>query len=102
MTFPFTHDPPPIGERESATLEFKVECSKIDGLDKVDYFQLAKDVAGFANTSGGTIFIGAVAKSDVLVRYKPMSEVEARASARHVEEAVRDRCRPQPPPSRRD
>jgi hypothetical protein len=97
MGFPFTKDPPPLGERETATLEFKIETSKLDS-GKVDYFELAKDVAGFSNASGGTIFVGAVAKSDVLVHYKPLTEDAAKATARAFEEAVRDRCRPPPPP----
>ncbi|WP_372518274.1 AlbA family DNA-binding domain-containing protein [Polyangium jinanense] len=59
---------------------------------------MAKDVAGFANASGGTILVGAVEDARVgkRVSYQPVSDTEARSVRRAYEEAVRDWCSPAP------
>lgn len=58
----------------------------------------AKDVAAFANATGGVILIGAEEDKPNarLGVYKPMDEATAAAVMKGYEEAVRDRCRPPP------
>ncbi len=79
---------PPIGTRETPTLEFKAQPSD-------DAFELAKDIAALANTSGGTILVGAAGK-DTLGRYLPLEEKAACKASSDYELAVRDRCSPTP------
>jgi hypothetical protein len=69
--------------------EFKSEPS-------TDRFELAKDVAAFANADGGTILIGAKGNGEYFGGYKPMTEKDASAAQRALDEAVRDRCSPYP------
>jgi hypothetical protein len=89
MSFPFTRALPPIGTRESDTLEFKAH------VDTAVLFELAKDVASFANASGGTLLVGACGGS-VLSSYKELDSDRVNVVARAYEEAVRDRCAPPP------
>lgn len=79
---------PPIGTRESETCEFKARLEDDD-------FEIAKDIAAFANALGGAIFIGIVG-GDRFVRPQPMSGDEIAAAQRAIETAIRDRCRPAP------
>lgn len=59
-------------------------------------FEIAKDVAAFANHLGGTVLVGAIEDSVANCRYKGLPETEASKTKRAVEEAVRDRCSPHP------
>lgn len=83
-----TDDLPPIGARETLVLEFKAEYGS-------DSFEIAKDLAAFANAHGGTILIGAAGGDNIAV-FKPLEPAGAKRCMRAVEEAVRDRCRPAP------
>lgn len=61
-------------------------------------FEMAKDMAAFANSTGGTILIGAVESrnSGTLESYRPMPESEANRLAKAFSEAAKDRCHPTP------
>lgn len=61
-------------------------------------FEKAKDVAAFANGTGGIILLGAIENlaTGHLLRYEPMSETDALVLRNQFDEAVRDRCRPVP------
>jgi hypothetical protein len=81
-------DLPAIGTRESPTCDFKAKPTDDD-------FEIAKDVAAFANSSGGTLIIGA-AGGDHLAKWLPLIPEDCRKAQRTYELAVRDRCRPAP------
>lgn len=93
MTWPFTRALPEIGTEETDTLDFKAEVKRLEGKPSADRFELAKDVASFANASGGTVLIGACGGSR-LTAFKAMTADDAEWLAREYEEAVRDRCAP--------
>ena len=61
-------------------------------------FELAKDVAMFANANGGVILVGA--QEDManarLGKYFPMTEPAARAARDEYEKAIAARCTPKP------
>jgi len=81
---------PDIGSSvEGRIIDFKRE-------HKANRLECAKDVAGFANASGGTILIGAQAKGDRLEAYVPLADGDAQTTKRDYEEAIRDRCGPAP------
>jgi hypothetical protein len=79
---------PSLGVRESQTLDLKRSATS-------DLFEIAKDVASFANAQGGSILYGA-AGGDHLAKWTPLSEIEATQCEASVERAVRDRLRPAP------
>jgi len=79
---------PAPGTLESDVLDFKKEPSD-------DSFEIAKDIAAFANASGGTLLVG-VAGGSRMVAWAPMKEPVARATIQLYEQSVRDRCAPQP------
>lgn len=68
------------------------------GTGKQDYFELAKDVAAFANASGGVILIGAAEdrKHGVVGAYMPLSRHRAKEVRDAYNQATRDRCSPRP------
>src|SRR5947207_14973186 len=86
-------DLPPVGSaREILALDFKRDL-----YDLAKPFEMAKDVAAFANASGGSILVGADEDQarHVLASYKPISgEAIAAAQRGAVSGAVRDRCGP--------
>ena len=85
-------DLPRVGtayEREH--LDFKV---RVHGGRTYD---LAKDVAAFANNTGGVILVGAEEANERLVRYLPLTAVNADVARKAFDDAVRDRCVPPPP-----
>lgn len=84
--------PPELATHETFQLDFKRTVSADNT------FEMAKDVAAFANGLGGVLLVGAVEDPTNLRlgRYAPLSESEAAQVARAYEHAVRDRCRPQP------
>jgi hypothetical protein len=81
-------DLPALQTRERSDLDFKAAPT-------ADAFENAKDVAAFANASGGTILVGACG-GDRLTAWKPLSSQDAKTCCRAYEEAVRDRCKPAP------
>jgi len=89
---PITHrdELPAAGQAvETRSIDFKVKHTSTR-------FEAAKDVAAFANTSGGTILIGVRAAADSLTGYIPLTTEEAQAAKTDYDEAVRDRCSPAP------
>ncbi|HXK19972.1 MAG TPA: ATP-binding protein [Polyangiaceae bacterium] len=81
---------PAVGRsNEHRGLDFKLQPSD-------DSFEIAKDVAAFANAEGGTIIIGARGKGEHLAAYVPLSSDEASKAQRTYDQAVRDRCSPSP------
>jgi hypothetical protein len=87
---------PPVGTRESPQLDFKAVVNRHAG--KIDYFELAKDIAAMASAYGGAILIGAIedASTGCLVKFKGMSESAAKEVVAAYEQAARDHCLPQP------
>jgi Putative DNA-binding domain len=61
-----------------------------------DKFELAKDVAAFANHFGGTILIGAQEQRGHVQSYYPLSLAEIDATEKDITAAVRARCSPVP------
>ncbi len=81
---------PNVGDAEQTWLDFKVRVAT------ANRYELAKDVAAFANASGGTLVVGAADASDRLSAYRPLTKDEARETAKAYEEATRDRVTPLP------
>jgi hypothetical protein len=81
--------PEPGRANEKRTVDFKVEASD-------DPFEIAKDVAAFANAEGGTILVGAKGRGEVLASYEPLTTRQASDAQRAYDQAIRDRCRPTP------
>lgn len=83
---------PAIGTAEGATLDFK---AKLD--PSWTGFWLARQVAAFANSVGGTLLIGAGEDGrDALKQYLPLTDADAKKVEQAYGDAVRDRCSPQP------
>src|SRR5262245_57289339 len=76
--------------REEFSLDAKVTY------DPAKKFEMGKDVAAFANASGGALLIGAYEDSAKLIHYRPLSSADAINIRQAFEEAVRDRCTPIP------
>jgi Putative DNA-binding domain len=84
-------DLPSLGTSyEMEHLDFKV---KVDGQRP---FELAKDLAAFANCFGGVILVGAQDQDDRLVLYVPLTQVEVDETRKAFLNAVKDRCVPPP------
>lgn len=83
--------PEPGTSREGLCLDLKATVDPKDG------FELAKDVAAFANSVGGTILVGAhEGASNTLGRYAPMTEDLAGTLRDAYNKAVGARCEPAP------
>jgi hypothetical protein len=67
----------------------------LDGTDKPDYFELAKDVASMASAYGGVLLLQALGGSQ-LARYESMPDSEASDVCEAYEKAAKDRCIPVP------
>lgn len=65
---------------------------------KLKTFEMAKDIAAFANGMGGTILVGGYEDTNtgLVGTYKAMSSEEAKTRTRDIDNAVADRCRPRP------
>ena len=97
---------PPPGTQESPFLEFKPALQLSDtganGQKEPDYSAAAKQVASFANSYGGTVFVGAKEEkagklaTGVLKDYPGLSEADAIKAASAYEEAHKNYCRPPP------
>ncbi|MBK6940906.1 MAG: ATP-binding protein [Planctomycetes bacterium] len=86
--------PKPGSSSENETLDFK--CAFSDREDRA--FEMAKDVAAFANSVGGTILVGACEDRDTrtLRIYKPLDAQMAAHAEREYEAAIRALCKPVP------
>jgi len=76
--------------RENLVLDFKSTVAT-----KV-WWELAKDVAAFANHVGGTLLIGASEKSPDGVHYNGLDADEAESITKAYENAVAEHCLPRP------
>ena len=87
---------PELQTRESQEVEFKLEPGRTkDG--KVNYLELAKDMAAMANAYGGVIIVGACEDpKGTLSLYKTMSAESAAEVCDQYATAHRDRLRPAP------
>lgn len=94
MRFPLTGPdnlPQEGAKHEDLRLDFKRT------VDTSDSTELAKDIAAFANSSGGVILVGAAeGKNNTLGKYQPMTQREAGEIKDAYALAVRDRCSPAP------
>jgi hypothetical protein len=111
-TYALTQDLPPEGEGyETSVLDLKatpgdvpieqIASMPLDRLrallgDPKRRFQMAKDVAAFANHLGGAILVGLQESSGRVGRDVPLSEDQANVIRASYSEAVRDRCLPRP------
>lgn len=59
-------------------------------------FEMAKDVAAFANGVGGTLLVGGAEADGKLSKYIPMVNDEADTLANAYSRAIQSRCRPRP------
>lgn len=84
---------PEVQTLESEVLDFK---EIVNVADPSSRYGMAKDVAAFANTQGGTLVVGAAHDGDRLAHYTGLMPDQARDIRRGYEETVRDRCRPIP------
>ena len=94
-------DPLPLeGTVEDSVLEFKGRLSSttIDGKTKINLWEVAKDIVAFANALGGVILVGADEdrKRGVLGQYRPLNDVEAKATRDACGDAVDAYCSPKP------
>lgn len=86
-----TADLPPLGSSwESPTCDFKSHA------DPTRFTEMAKDVAAFANGTGGVILIKAAERQGRLQRYLPMEPNEADAIRSAFQRAAKDHCNPSP------
>jgi hypothetical protein len=86
----FVEDLPAVGvSNERRSLDFKAAPTK-------DRYEIAKDVAAFANAEGGSILVGAKGSGEFLAAYEPLSIRDASNVQRTYDESIRDRCSPLP------
>ncbi len=82
---------PEVGtSSEHSSLDFKRTG------DPAAAFEMAKDVAALANTTGGTILVGAITDGQRLVRYDGTEGSLAKRLGESYERAAKDLCRPTP------
>jgi len=87
---------PPIGTPEDQELDFKSGLNRRKDNGKVDHFELAKDIAAFANAYGGRIIVGAQEIRNSLSQYTPMTKEEATTICDEYGTAHATRLRPAP------
>jgi hypothetical protein len=86
---------PALQARESQELDFKSEPTTKDG--KINYLELAKDMAAMANAYGSVIIVGACENpKGILSFYKTVSKERAAQVCDEYATAHRDRLRPAP------
>tara|TARA_R110002096_G_scaffold350395_4_gene543626 strand:- start:3577 stop:4368 length:792 start_codon:yes stop_codon:yes gene_type:complete len=85
--------PAPHTSREQLALDFKETQSR-----PFDYFEMAKDVAAFANAGGGVVLVGAQEDQgrSRLGRYTQLPERDAKHIKEAFEDATKRRCYPKP------
>jgi len=95
VAFPVStqNDLPPVGGGRE---QFDFDCK--GDVDETDTFELARDVAAFANLAGGVILVGAVEDParGVIRKYRPMAEERAHLIAGAYSKSVAQRCSPAP------
>lgn len=64
--------------------------------DPEEWWELAKDIAAFANHVGGTILVGASEQADGTANLFGIPPEIAKALGREYENASRDKCKPRP------
>ncbi|MBS2031366.1 MAG: ATP-binding protein [Deltaproteobacteria bacterium] len=87
------------GNYESIALDFKTKYKRNGPPPgNFDQFEMAKDVAMFANANGGVILVGARESpvSGVLDGYEPLTPEDAKHHADAFNDAIADRCHPKP------
>lgn len=77
-------------EPEGETIDYKGTAN-----DK-EWWELAKDVAAFANHLGGVVLLGAYERADGLPELRGLPPAEVAALSLAYELVARDRCRPSP------
>ncbi|MFE8601214.1 AlbA family DNA-binding domain-containing protein [Archangium violaceum] len=83
---------PPISSSETDALDWKAMVA-----DPPNRTEFAKDMAAFANASGGSIVIGVrQGRATETAEFKPLTQQAARSLARAYEEAARDLISPPP------
>jgi hypothetical protein len=75
---------------EGWALDFKATA------DPGEWWELAKDVAAFANYVGGTILVGAAEQSNGTATFFGIARATADALAEAYEQAAKDKCKPRP------
>ena len=78
------------GEQEGENLDYKGTA------DTSEWWELAKDIAAFANHLGGVVLLGAYERPDGLPNLRGLPAAEVKALANAYDKAARDRCRPSP------
>jgi hypothetical protein len=82
---------------EHLFLEFKGDPKSYWRTDRWDRFEMAKDVAAFANTLGGAIVIGAIERGKVVLeQYNPVSKAELALFQTAHRDAIDKLCSPSP------
>jgi hypothetical protein len=96
-------DLPAVGSAvETSVFDMKREAHRTGspsaGRGQYNQFELAKDVAMFANAAGGVVLIGAAENgtTGVLQAYHPVSDADAKDIADAFGDAVANRCHPAP------
>ena len=80
----------PRNEPESETVDYKGK------VDRKAWWEMAKDLAAFANHLGGVIVVGAFPKASDLPELRGIDPDEVTKTASAYEHVARDRCRPSP------
>jgi hypothetical protein len=75
-------------EREGPTLDFKGD------VNPAEWWELAKDIAAFANHIGGVILVGAFEREDRLAEFRGIDPTRAEQLAERYDKVARDNCRP--------
>lgn len=97
-----TEELPSIGHTyETYCFDMKRTVEKVQdpaGKKQFEYIELAKDVAAFANSTGGVILVGACENqtTGTLASYFPVLESVAKEICDAFSKAVRERCSPAP------
>jgi Putative DNA-binding domain len=75
---------------EGRSLDFK------ERVDPKQWWELAKDIAAFANHVGGTILVGASEQANGAALLFGVTSADAIELAREYENAAKDKCKPRP------
>jgi hypothetical protein len=75
---------------EGRSLDFKVQ------VDGAQWWELAKDIAAFANHVGGSILVGAAEQPDGSAQFPGINRDAAADLRTRYENAARDKCKPRP------
>jgi hypothetical protein len=78
------------GSTEGRSLDFKGR------VDTSEWWEMAKDIAAFANHVGGTILVGASEQPDGTATFFGIDQQDAVDAAREYENVAKDKCNPRP------